>query len=99
MEYKKIENLIYNQSLIKEENFSTKKDYLEELDKMLIDNLKKCIDKNLSLDINEKDLVKIYKIFVKLKREGYDIEDNFIFELINLAEKKIDYLSIIKNIT
>ena len=98
MEYKKIENLIYKQNMIKEESFNSKKEYLNKLDEMLIENLKKCIDKNISLDINEKELCKVYKIYLKLKREGYIIEDDFIFKIINLSSKKINYLSIINNI-
>ena len=98
MEYKKIENLIYKQNMIKEESFNSKKEYLNKLDEMLIENLKKCIDKKISLDISEKELCKVYKISLKLKREGYNIEDDFIFKIINLSEKKINYLSIINNI-
>lgn len=98
MEYKKIENLIYKQNMIKEESFNSKKEYLNRLDEMLIENLKKCIDKKISLDISEKELCKVYKISLKLKREGYNIEDDFIFKIINLSEKKINYLSIINNI-
>ena len=99
MEYRKIENLIYKQNMIKEESFNSKKEYLNKLDEMLIENLKKCIDKNISLDISEKELCKVYKIYLKLKREGYNIEDDFIFKIINLSEKKINYLSIINNIS
>ena len=98
MEYKKIENLVYKQNLINESDFNSKKEYLIELDKMLIDNLKKCIEKGITLDINEKDLCKIYKIYLKLKKEGYNVEDDFIIKLIDLAEKKINYLSIIDKI-
>ena len=98
MEYKKIENLVYKQNLIKEQNYNSKKEYLNKLDEMLIENLKKCIDKKITLDINEKELSKVYKIYIKLKREGYIIEDDFIFQIINLSEKKINYLSIINNI-
>ena len=99
MEYKKIENLVYKQNLIKENDYNSKKEYLNKLDEMLIENLKKCIDKNISLDINEKELCKVYKIYLKLKREGYNIEDDFIFKIIALSEKKINYLSIINNIS
>ena len=99
MEYKKIENLIYKQNLIKETDFNSKKEYLNKLDEMLIDNLKKCIEKKITLDINEKDLCKLYKIYLKLKREGYNIEDDFIFKIIDLSKKKINYISIINNIT
>ena len=99
MEYKKIENLVYKQNLIKESDFNSKKEYLNKLDEMLIDNLKKCIEKKITLDINEKDLCKLYKIYLKLKREGYNIEDDFIFKIIDLSKKKINYISIINNIT
>ena len=46
MEYKKIENLVYNNNLIKREDYRTKKEYDMKLDTMLIDNLNKCIEKN-----------------------------------------------------
>ena len=99
MEYKKIENLVYKQNLIKENDYKYKKEYLNKLDEMLIENLQKCIDKKITLDINEKELCKVYKIYLKLKKEGYNIEDDFIFKIIALSENKINYLSIINNIS
>ena len=99
MEYKKIENLVYKQNLIREIDFKSKKEYLNKLDEMLIDNLQKCIEKKIIIDINEKELCKVYKIYLKLKKEGYNIEDDFIFKLINLSKNKINYLSIIDNIS
>ncbi len=69
MEYKKIENLVYNNNLIKRENYRTKKEYDMKLDTMLIDNLNKCIEKKVSLNMTEKDLIKIYKIYLKLNKK------------------------------
>ena len=92
MEYKKIENLVYKQNLIREIDFKSKKEYLNKLDEMLIDNLQKCIEKKIIIDINEKELCKVYKIYLKLKKEGKNIEDDFIFKLINLSKNKINYL-------
>ena len=47
MEYKKIEKLVYNNNLIKRENYKTKKEYDLKLDSLLIENLQKCIDKQV----------------------------------------------------
>ncbi len=99
MEYKKIENLVYKQNLIDIYLFKSKKEYNLKLDKMLIDNLQKCIDNNIPIDINEIELSKVYKIFLKLKKNNYDIDNKFIINLCNLSTKKLDYLGIIHEIT
>ena len=99
MEYKKIEYLVYNQNLINKNLYSNKKDYYLKLDEMLINNLQKCINKNIPLEINEEELSKIYKIYLKLLKNNYNIENNFINKLINLSQKKLDYLALIREIT
>ena len=99
MEYKKIENLVYKNNLIKRENFSSKKEYDLKLDTMLIDNLNKCIEKKVSIDMDEKDLTKIYKVYLKLLKNNYNVDKNFITNLIELSEKKLDFFDIIENIT
>lgn len=99
MEYKKIENLVYKNNLIKRENYSSKKEYDLKLDSMLIDNLNKCIEKKVTIDMNEKDLTKIYKVYLKLVKNNYDVDKNFINNLIELSEKKLDFFDIIENIT
>ena len=88
MEYKKIENLIYKSNLISRNNYSTKKEYDLKLDSMLIENLQKCIDKNVHIDMDEKDVVKIYKVYIKLLKNNYDIDKNFIHNLLNISSKK-----------
>ena len=99
MEYKKIENLVYKQNLIDAYLFKNNKEYNLKLDKMLIDNLQKCIDNNVPVDIDEIELSKVYKIFLKLKKNNYDIDNKFIINLCNLSTKKLDYLGIIHEIT
>ena len=99
MEYKKIESLVYNNSLIKREDFKTKKEYDIKLDTMLIENLNRCIEKNISLDMNENDVVKIYKTFLKLNKNNQNISIDFIKKIIDLSEKKLDFYEIINNIT
>ena len=99
MEYKKIENLVYNNNLIKRDNYCTKKEYDLKLDTMLIENLNKCIEKRVSIDMDENDLTKIYKIYLKLIKNNYNIDKNFITNIVNLSEKKLDFYSIIENIT
>lgn len=99
MEYKKIEHLVYNQNLINPQDFYTRKDYKLKLDKMLIDNLQKCIDKKLPIEIDELDFVKVYKTYLKLIKNNYSINKNFILDLSNLSTKKLDYLGIIQEIT
>ena len=99
MEYKKIEHLVYNQNLINPQDFYTRKDYRLKLDKMLIDNLQKCIDKKLPIEIDELDFVKVYKTYLKLIKNNYSINKNFILDLSNLSTKKLDYLGIIQEIT
>ena len=99
MEYKKIENLVYNQNLIDRFLFKSNKEYNLKLDKMLIDNLQKCIDNNIPLDIDEIELSKVYKIYLKLIKNKYDVDNKFIINLCNLSTKKLDYLGIIQEIT
>ena len=99
MEYKKIEKLVYNNNLIKRENYKTKKEYDLKLDSLLIENLQKCIDKQVPLDIDEDDLTKIYKVYLKLVKNNYSIDSSFFGELIKLSPKKLDFFEIINNIT
>ena len=98
MEYKKIENLVYKNNLIKRENYSTKKEYDLKLDSMLIENLNKCIEKKVSIDMDEKDLIKIYKVYLKLVKNNYKIDFSFMTNLIDLSERKLDFFDIIENI-
>ena len=99
MEYKKIENLVYKNNLIKRENYRTKKEYDLKLDTMLIENLKKCIDKKISIEMDENDLTKIYKVYLKLVKNNYDINISFIKDLVDLSETKLDFYEVIANIT
>lgn len=99
MEYKKIENLVYKQNLIDRYLFRSSKEYSLELDKMLVNNLQKCIDKKVPIEINEEELSKVYKIYLKLIKNNYKIDNNFIINLANLSSKKLDYLAIIQEIT
>lgn len=98
MEYKKIERLVYNQNLINPQTFNTRKEYTLRLDKMLIDNLQKCIDKNVPIEMDEIDFSKIYKTYLKLLKNNYPINADFIIKLSNLSVKKLDYLGIIQEI-
>ena len=99
MEYKKIENLVYKKNLIDKFLFRDNKEYNLELDRMLIENLNKCIDKNIPLEMNEKDLSKIYKIYLKLVKNGDKISNNFINNIVNLSSNKIDFMAVINDIT
>ena len=99
MEYKKIEYLVYHQNLIDRYLFKNNKEYNLKLDKMLIDNLKKCIDNNIPLDINEEEMSKVYKIYIKLIQNNYNLDTKFISNLCNLSTKNIDYLGLIHEIT
>ena len=99
MEYKKIEKLVYNNNLIKRENYKTKKEYDLKLDSMLIENLNKCIEKKVTIEMDENDLAKIYKVYLKLVKNNYEIDKNFIKNLVNLSSKKLDFFDIIANIT
>ena len=99
MEYKKIENLVYNNSLIKRENYKTKKEYDLKLDSMLIENLNKLIDKKVPIDMDEKDLTKLYKTYLRLIKNNYEIDSSFINNIVELSTKKLDFFDIIDNIT
>ncbi len=99
MEYKKIEKLVYNNNLVKRENYKTKKEYDLKLDSMLIDNLNKCIEKKIPIEMDENDLTKIYKTYLKLVKNNYVIDSDFIKKIINLSEKKLDFFDVISNIT
>ena len=99
MEYKKIENLVYNNNLIKRENFKTKKEYDLKLDSMLIENLNRCIEKKVPLDMNEEDVTKIYKIYLKVNKTNHNVGIDFIKNLVELSSKKLDFFEIIENIT
>ena len=98
MEYIKIEKLVYNNNLVKREDYKNKKEYDLKLDMLLIENLEKCIEKKISIEINEMELTKVYKIYLKLIKNGYNISNSFIIDLINLSPKKLDYFEIISNI-
>ncbi len=99
MEYKKIENLVYKNNLINREDYKTKKEYDLKLDTLLVENLKKCIDKKIPIEMDENDLTKVYKVYLKLIKNNYDINNNFINDLINISANKLDYFKIIDNIT
>ena len=99
MEYKKIENLVYKNNLIVRENYKTKKEYDLKLDSLLIENLQKCIDKKVPLEIDENDLTKIYKVYLRLIKNNYTINSSFLSDLISLSPKKLDFFEIISNIT
>ena len=98
MEYKKIENLVYKNNLINANDYKIKKDYNLKLDTMLIENLKKCIDKKVPLEMEEEDLTKIYKIYLKLIKNNYSINSSFINDLIDISANKLDFYEIIQNI-
>ena len=99
MEYKKIENLVYKNNLIQRENYKSKKEYELKLDEMLINNLKKCIDRNVPLEMDENDLTKVYKIYIKLLKNNYIIDNSFINGLVNILPKKFNFYEVIENIT
>ena len=99
MEYKKIEKLVYNNNLVKRENYKTKKEYDLKLDSMLIENLNKCIEKKVTIEMDENDLAKIYKVYLKLLKNNYEIDKNFINNIVELSSKKLDFFEIIENIT
>ena len=99
MEYRKIENLVYHKSLLDKYLFRNNKEYNLELDKMLIDNLQRCIDKNIPLEINETELSKVYKTYLKLIKNNYSINSDFIPNLCALSTKKLDYIGLIHEIT
>lgn len=99
MEYKKIENLVYKNNLIKRENYKTKKEYDLKLDSMLIENLNRCIEKKIPLSMTEEDVTKIYKIYLKVNKTSHSVGIDFIKNLIDLSEKKLDFFEIVNNIT
>lgn len=99
MEYKKIENLIYKNNLINRNNYINKREYDLKLDEMLIENLKKCIDKQIPIEMDENDLTKIYRIYLKLIKNNYDINKSFIKDLLNISPKHLNYFEVIANIT
>ena len=99
MEYKKIENLVYKNNLIDRNSYKNKKDYDLKLDTMLIENLKKCIDKRVPLEMDENDLTKIYKVYLKLIKNNYSISNSFINDLLDISTNKLDFFEIIDNIT
>lgn len=99
MEYKKIKNLVYNNNLINRNNYVKKSEYDLALEKLLIQNLNKCIENKVPLEIDEIEFSNVYKIYLKLLKKNYEIDKDFIFNLANIATKKLDYLGIIHEIT
>ena len=99
MEYKKIEQLVYNNSLIDRNDFKSRYAYNLEMDKLIIENLIRCINKNVKLEMDETEFARIYKIYLKLIRRNYPISVDFIYNVANLSTKKLDYLGIIQEIT
>ena len=69
------------------------------MDKLIIENLIRCINNNVKLDMDEVEFAKIYKMYLKLLKKNYPIDLNFIFDVANLSTKKLDYLGIIQEIT
>lgn len=98
MEYKKIEKLVYNNALIKREDYKTKKEYDTKLDSMLIENLNKCIEKNVSIEMDEDDFIKLYKTYLKLVKNNYPIDYSFIKKIIDASDNKLDFFDIISSI-
>lgn len=98
MEYKKIEQLVYNQNLINPMDYS-RKEYNLKLDKMLMDNLEKCVNKQIPLEMDEIDYVKFYKTWLKLIKNEYPIKRELIYQVADLSVKKLDFLGIIQEIT
>lgn len=99
MEYKKIENLVYKNNLINKNNYKSTKDYQFKLDTMLIENLKKCIEKKVPLEMDENDLTKVYKVYLKLVKNNYNISNSFINDLLDISTNKLNFFEIIDNIT
>ena len=99
MEYKKIENLVYKNNLVNRNSFNSNKEYNLKLDSLLIENLLKCIEKKIPIEMDEKDLTKIYKIYLKLIKNNYNIDNDFINNLLNISTNKLDFFEIIENIT
>ena len=52
MEYKKIEQLVYNNNLINRKDFNSRYAYNLEMDKLIIENLIRCINNNIKLEID-----------------------------------------------
>ena len=99
MEYKKIEKLVYNNSIVLRQNYNTKKEYELKLDLMLINVLQKCINNNVSIELNEKEFTKIYKAYLRLLKNNYNINFSFIKNLLELLPKKLNFYDIVQNIT
>lgn len=99
MEYKKIEQLVYNNNLINRKDFNSRYAYNLEMDKLIIENLIRCINNNIKLEIDEVEFAKIYKIYLKLLKRNYPIDINFILSIAKLSTKNLDYLGIIQEIT
>ena len=99
MEYKKIEKLVYNNNLIQRNNYKSKKEYEIKLDSMLIEVLQKCINNRVSIELNEKELTKIYKIYLKLIKNNYNISPAFIKNLIEILPRELNFYDIVQNIT
>ena len=99
MEYKKIEQLVYNNNLINRKDFNSRYAYNLEMDKLIIENLIRCINNNIKLEIDEVEFAKIYKIYLKLLKRNYPIDINFILSITKLSTKNLDYLGIIQEIT
>ena len=98
MEYKKIEKLIYSNQIIVRENYKSKKEYDLKIDSLLIENIMKCIDKKIPIELDEYDFTKIYKVYLNLIKNNYNIDKSFINNLIELSPKKLDFFEIINNI-
>ena len=49
--------------------------------------------------MNEEDVTKIYKIYLKVNKNNHNIGIDFIKNLVELSSKKLDFFEIVNNIT
>ena len=66
---------------------------VKEVNKRILDIIRKCVNNNIKLDLNERDFVKILNIFYELYHT-YDF--NFFKEVANNSVNELDFYKIIK---
>ena len=65
----------------------------KEVNKKILEIIKKCIENNIKIELTEKDFIRIVNIYYELYRK-YDFK--FFKEVINNSTNKIDFYKIMK---
>ena len=67
-----------------------------EINKNIIEILKMCVDKNIELDLNEKDFITIINIYYELYHKYYD---EFLKKVAQQSINSINFMKVMNELT